>query len=151
MKNKESNEDICRVCYSIQISHIFHWLDFDWVQCPACGSVMKDITASEYENLNPTYDPGHYSSAIHSGEELRDVIDVKKKVKRLIELAGDGKGKTFLDIGADTVIDLAKKFGFSHQLLPLPSLALGITEATVENSPPLARLHASSRRAIGPR
>jgi penicillin-binding protein 1A len=42
--------------------------------------------------------------------------------------------KTFLKVGAKPVLGLAKLFGYHRGLYPYPSLALGITEATVEEN-----------------
>jgi len=99
MKNKVESQKICRVCGCKEVTHVFNWLGFEWFKCSACGSVMKDITYSEYENLNPTYDPGQYSNDLHTEEQLREVLDVKNKVERLGNLIDTGKGRAFLDIG----------------------------------------------------
>ncbi len=41
--------------------------------------------------------------------------------------------KVFLKVGAEKVIEWAKKFGFKNEILPYPSSALGTAEATVED------------------
>ncbi len=42
--------------------------------------------------------------------------------------------KLFLEIGSESIIELAKEFGFSRDLKPYPSLALGTAVATVEEN-----------------
>ncbi len=99
MINKSESYSVCRVCGSKEVGHVFNWLDFKWNKCTACSAVMKDITYPEYENLNPSYDPGQYSNDLYSERKLREVLGVDNKVERLGSLIDKGKGQTFLDIG----------------------------------------------------
>ena len=58
--------------------------------------------------------------------------------------------KTFLKVGAKPVIELAKLFGYSRGLHPYPSLALGITESTVEENVAAFNIYANNGFYVKP-
>jgi penicillin-binding protein 1A len=62
----------------------------------------------------------------YDGEFLGPVT-IRKAVKKSINLVPI---QIIRDIGENTVIDLARKFGLKHQLSPVPSLAIGSCEVT---------------------
>jgi|SaaInlStandDraft_4_1057021.scaffolds.fasta_scaffold05941_4 penicillin-binding protein 1A len=58
--------------------------------------------------------------------------------------------KTFLETGAEQVINLAKRFGYHRELYPYPSLSLGTAEATVEENVAAFNVFANNGKRIQP-
>lgn len=77
----------CRVCGGA-FRETFNRLDESFGRCASCGTLNKLITASQYEGLNPTYDPGGY----------RVLDEAPGKAAFLRSILGQPKGR-LLDIG----------------------------------------------------
>ncbi|MFA6527887.1 MAG: transglycosylase domain-containing protein [Candidatus Babeliales bacterium] len=58
--------------------------------------------------------------------------------------------KLFLKLGAQNVVDWARKFELSRELHPVPSLALGIVEATVEENVAAFNVFANNGEYVKP-
>jgi penicillin-binding protein 1A len=58
--------------------------------------------------------------------------------------------KTFLETGAEQVINLAKRFGYHRELYPYPSLCLGTAEATVEENAAAFNVFANNGKRVQP-
>lgn len=58
--------------------------------------------------------------------------------------------KLFLKLGAENVVDWSRKFGLSRELIAVPSLALGIVEATVEENVAAFNVFANNGEYIKP-
>ncbi len=92
---------ICRVCKSAIDSKIcWRYFGFQWAHCLSCKTTQKLLTPQEYNNINPTYDPGMYIEDVDSVSTLRHQLFVNEKIHFLTKHAGsDLDGKRFLDIG----------------------------------------------------
>lgn len=74
-------------------------------------------TVFTYDEGRKTYAPGNYAEKYpYEDIMLREAIAKSDNIYAV---------HTIMDIGADNVIEMARKLGISSQLSPLPSLALG--------------------------
>ncbi len=118
----------------------------------------RDFATSQYNHalqarrqMGSTFKPIVYTAAIENGRKLSDTLideplqsvenwqphNVQEKFEGTITLAHALMVsnniipiKLFLEIGADKIIDCAKRFHLTGALPPYPSLALGCTEST---------------------
>ena len=95
----------CRICSIIAGQH-FAANGFDWFRCRACGTTQKVLTQQEYQDLNPTYDPGLYLDDKDKDERERylavdeAVAVLSAAVSRRANGSTNGEGRPlFLDVG----------------------------------------------------
>ena len=134
---------------SVKIKAIIGGFDFHESQFNRAFQAVRQIGS--------TFKPFLYSSALKGGMSMKDVevdepiamempggeiwcprnwhhrFEGSMTLVRALSLSNNIIAvKTLLKLGAKHVIDWAKKFGLKYELHPNPSLALGTTEATVE-------------------
>jgi 2-polyprenyl-3-methyl-5-hydroxy-6-metoxy-1,4-benzoquinol methylase len=88
----------CRVCNSTNVApfRARHGL---YGRCRVCQSILRLVSAAEYQNLNPTYDAGPFRK-IDDAATLASYLAVDEKVNALRGFFGRGlDGRSFLDIG----------------------------------------------------
>ena len=88
----------CRVCGHAMSKWRSAWLGYEWGRCRQCCSVQKLISETEYENLNPSYDPG-YEPGVSDAAELLLHMDVDEKEKLLRKMVPTIHKGRLLDIG----------------------------------------------------
>jgi 2-polyprenyl-3-methyl-5-hydroxy-6-metoxy-1,4-benzoquinol methylase len=110
----------CRICGS-NAGQSFKANGFAWFQCGTCLTTQKILTRQQYQNLNPTYDPGDFLDScdrkrveafmnVHLATEvLSSVIDTY-----LGEIPADGSKRLFLDVGCGMgrYLIAAERLGF---------------------------------------
>jgi 2-polyprenyl-3-methyl-5-hydroxy-6-metoxy-1,4-benzoquinol methylase len=74
------------------------WLAFDWGECTRCHSVQKLLSQVEYDNLNPTYDPGYEPNGAGSDDLMR-LMDVAGKEALLRQALPTTHMGRLLDVG----------------------------------------------------
>lgn len=77
----------------------------------------SEPTVFTYDNGKQTYAPNNFGNLYE-----HDYIDLRRAIMKSDNIYAV---HTILDIGADKVIDMARKVGITSPLKPLPSLALG--------------------------
>nr|WP_243633328.1 PBP1A family penicillin-binding protein [Paenibacillus xerothermodurans] len=78
--------------------------------------VKSEPTTFTYDNGRQTYTPGNFGNTYYDWIDLRQAIAKSDNIFAV---------HTLLDVGADNVIDTARKMGIHSPMKPLPSLALG--------------------------
>ena len=92
------NIDGCRIC-GAALKKRFEINTAQYGRCIGCGALLKILSEKEYHALEISYDPDPIKQAA-SREQMRDLLDVKDKIKFWRKYAPDfGKGTRFLDIG----------------------------------------------------
>jgi 2-polyprenyl-3-methyl-5-hydroxy-6-metoxy-1,4-benzoquinol methylase len=89
----------CRVCGSAcRPGVVAHGVPYD--RCASCGTLQKQLSPEEFEDIEFTYDPGSYLDE-QDLQAIRDHLDVESKKALLRSFAPDkvDRGGTFLDIG----------------------------------------------------
>lgn len=83
----------------------------------AVSQYRSEPTIFHYDEGRETYAPRNYGNRYMNDEiDLRQAISSSDNVFAV---------HTIMDIGAERVVDMARRFGFAGDMLPLPSLALG--------------------------
>jgi SAM-dependent methyltransferase len=111
----------CRICTDTRGTY-FSANGFDWFHCYSCHTTQKILTYEQYENLNPTYDPGAFLDSLDR-EEIEQFLDVRDATKVLSDviskyLGGTRKktaqSRSFLDIGCGMgrYLVAAQRMGF---------------------------------------
>jgi 2-polyprenyl-3-methyl-5-hydroxy-6-metoxy-1,4-benzoquinol methylase len=116
----ESGAKSCRICGSLE-GRKFPANGFEWLRCETCRTTQKVLTLRQFQDLNPTYDPGEFLDA-SSPEELEAFLDVRGATKVLSGIVdcylggarADGSKRTFLDVGCGMGMYLiaAQRLGF---------------------------------------
>ena len=75
------------------------WLGFQWARCRCCSSVQKILDKTQFEAINPTYDPGFLQTDEPDPADLQRAIGVDRKSELLRTLLGPDLRGRLLDIG----------------------------------------------------
>jgi len=110
----------CRICGNATGKR-FSANGFDWFRCATCGTTQKLLTYDEYQNLNPSYDPGSFLDS-RNRDQIEDFLDIQSATRVLSEVADRYLGgpkvhdarPTFLDVGCGMgrYLIAAERLGF---------------------------------------
>ena len=111
---------LCRICDN-NIGQVFTANSFTWFRCRTCRSTQKLLTRQQYQDLNPTYDPGDFLDS-YDLETIEAFIDVQAATKVLADaitryLVGtppSDSPPSFLDVGCGMgrYLIAAQRLGF---------------------------------------
>jgi 2-polyprenyl-3-methyl-5-hydroxy-6-metoxy-1,4-benzoquinol methylase len=110
----------CRVCRG-SAGRSFTANGFAWFRCETCRTTQKVLTRQQYQDLNPTYDPGDFLDSC-GREQVEAFIDVREATKVLSDVINTylgeapigGPRRSFLDIGCGMgrYLIAAERLGF---------------------------------------
>jgi SAM-dependent methyltransferase len=110
----------CRICGGT-VGRTFSANGFSWFHCVICRTTQKVLTYPQYQNLNPTYDPGVFldSCGRDQIEAFLDVDGATQVLTRVIDTflqskRSEGHRQTFLDVGCGMgrYLIAAQRLGF---------------------------------------
>lgn len=87
----------CRICGSPS-GRFFTRAGWDYFRCDRCDAITKILSAGEYAELHPEYDPGP-ADVVESGTLLREYLGVDQQRRLLESLRVRATRPSFLDIG----------------------------------------------------
>jgi len=123
------------------------------------GSIFKTILYAEAINSGITFADTQIdepieledNGSIWSPKNANGYFDGKMTLALALSVSNNIIAvKTLLAIGADRVVNLAKKFNLSGQLNPYPSLALGCVDATLKESTAMFNVFANNGVYVEP-
>src|ERR1700676_1726206 len=110
----------CRIC-SGNIGRAFTANGFSWFRCGTCRTTQKTLSRQQYQDLNPTYDPGDFLDCC-SREQVEAFLDIRGATAVLSDVIDShlGRGnadeprRCFLDVGSGMGMYLiaAQRLGF---------------------------------------
>jgi len=119
-ENVAVNSHRCRICGS-NIGQVFTANGFTWFRCRTCRSTQKVLTRKQYQDLNPTYDPGGFLDSCDL-KQIETFIDVRGATevlsdaiaKYLVSDKSSGSVPSFLDVGCGMgrYLIAAQRLGF---------------------------------------
>jgi SAM-dependent methyltransferase len=110
----------CRICGS-NTGQVFSANSFTWFRCRTCLSTQKLLTRQQYQDLNPTYDPGDFLDScdlkqIETFIDIRGATEVLSDAitRHLVSKESGGSGRSFLDVGCGMgrYLIAAQRLGF---------------------------------------
>jgi SAM-dependent methyltransferase len=93
----------CRICGG-NAGARFRLNGFTWLRCALCRTTQKVLTAEQYLNLNPTYDPGGFLDS-RDRAQVEAFLGVHRAVKVLERViaaylqSSTSASRSFLDVG----------------------------------------------------
>lgn len=109
----------CRICGGGN-GKSFTANGFSWFRCRSCHTTQKVLTRQQYQELNPTYDPGDYLDSCNR-EQIEAFLDIRGASRVLSEVIDKHLGgmaavgnKKFLDVGCGMgrYLIAAQRLGF---------------------------------------